>query len=159
LSVPRTSRLDQLIDAPLLRAIHACARENNCDNEGLHDAIEAGFRKQSLKDLTRGEAYALLDGLRGGWPSEHYKPNLWRRNAQGKHGRRDYDTAADAVYQVTDREHQMIRDAAAVRNWSEEQLVGFMRRQIGKPAPTTMAEFNKVFWPLKSMNRREGRYR
>jgi len=156
--LPRVSRLNQIIDIPLLRAIHACARENDCDNEGLHDAIEAGFGKTSLKDLTRGEAYALLDGLRGGRPSEHYTPNRERRHAQGKHGRRDYDAAADPIYQVTDRERQMLLDAAALRNWSEEQLVGFIRRQVGKPAVTTMDEFNKVFWPLKKMNRREGRH-
>lgn len=156
--MPR-SRGNELIDVLLLRAIHACARENGCDNEGLHEAIEAGFGKTSLKDLTRAQAYALLDGLRGGKASQHYKPNVWRRNAQGKHGRRHYDASADAIYQVTDREHQMLRDAAAIRSWSDEQLAGFIQRQIGKPIVTTMAEFNRVFWPLKSMNRREGRHR
>ncbi len=156
--MPR-SKLGELIDTPLLRAIFACARENGCDNEGLHEAIEAGFGKQSLRDLTHAEAYALLDGLRGGKPSAHYKPNLWRRQAQGKHGRRDYDATSDAIYPVREPERQLLRDAAAVRNWDDVQLGRFIQRQIGKPTVTTMAEFNKVFWPLKSMNRREGRYR
>ncbi|HVW09184.1 MAG TPA: phage protein GemA/Gp16 family protein [Bryobacteraceae bacterium] len=157
--MPRASRLDQPVDVSLLRAIHACARENGCDNEGLHEAIESGFGKTSLKDLTRAEAYALLDGLRAGKPSEHYKPNPRRRHAQGNHGRRAYDASSDAIYPVRDAERQLLRDAAALRNWDEAQLSRFIERQIGKLDVTTMADFNKVFWPLKSMNRRDGRHR
>jgi|SRR6185437_16286324 len=155
----KKQKLGELVDTALLRAIHACARENGCDRDGLHDAIELGFGKTSLKELTRAEAYALLNGLRGDKPSPHFRPDQRRRDAQSFHGRKNHDASADAVYQATDRERQMLRDAAALRNWSDAALTAFIQRQIGKPAVVTMADFNKVFWPLKSMNRRDGKYR
>ena len=43
-------RLKSPIDTPLLRTIHACAREHNVDREGLHEAI-ALWKKTSLKEL------------------------------------------------------------------------------------------------------------
>jgi hypothetical protein len=143
---------DALIDTPLMRAIHAAARENKCSNEELHEAIEAGFKLKSLKELTKRQAYALLDGLRG-------KPratNQPRRDAQAFHGRRGYDASADAIYPVTDREQQLLREAANLRGWNDATLTGFIDRQLGKPVMVTLADFNKVFWALKAMNRRSG---
>jgi hypothetical protein len=151
-------KLTDLIDTPLLRAIHACAREHKVDRDGLHEAIEAGFKKKSLKELTRAEAFRLLDGLRGNKPGK-YVPRLenpHRRRAQNAHGRKDYDASADAIYPAAAPEHQLLRDAATLRKWDDATLTAFIQRQLGKPVVVTLADFNKVFWALKSMNRREG---
>jgi hypothetical protein len=149
-----TAKPDPIIDAPLLRAVHAAAREHGVSRDELHEAIKAGFNLTSLKELTKRQAYALLNGIRGGKDSEHFKRRQPRRDAQAWHGRKQHDASADAIYPATDREHQMLRDAAALRNWDESTLVNFISRQLGKPVVVTLADFNKVFWALKAMNRR-----
>jgi hypothetical protein len=148
-------KLTDLVDIALLRTIHACAREHNVDRDGLHEAI-ALWKKTSLKELTRAEAFRLLDGLRGKSPVAYTKRDPHRRRAQNAHGRRDYDASADAIYPAAEPEHQLLRDAAALRNWDEATLTAFIDRQLGKPVVVTLADFNKVFWALKSMNRRDG---
>ena len=81
-----------------------------------------------------------------------------RRRAQNAHGRRDYDATADAIYPAAAPEHQPLLPLTplALRNWDEATLTAFIDRQLGKPVVVTLADFNKVFWALKSMNRREG---
>lgn len=54
---------------------------------------------------------------------------------------------------------KVLREAAQLRGWGEAGLEGFAERQTGKRQIQTMAEFNKVFWPLKAMNNRDGLYR
>jgi hypothetical protein len=154
-----TAKSDLIIDTPLLRAVHAAAREHGVSRDELHDAIAAGFKLTSLKELTKRQAYALLNGIRGGKESEHFKRLQPRRDAQAFHGRKDFDAASDAIYPATEREHQMLRDAAALRNWDEATLVQFIARQLGKPVVVTLADFNKVFWALKAMNRRSRLHR
>ncbi|HEX4135898.1 MAG TPA: hypothetical protein VHY84_14885 [Bryobacteraceae bacterium] len=144
----------QPIDTPLLRAIHGAAREHKVSREELHEAILAGCKKTSLKDLTKGEAYRLLDGIRGNQAAPH--SNWRRRDAQAAHGRRNHDASADAIYPATDRERQMLREAADLRQWDDATLTGFIARQLGKPVLVTLSDFNKVFWALKAMNRRDG---
>jgi hypothetical protein len=142
--------LNEQIDARLLRAIWACAREHRVDGEALHEAIQAGFQKTSLKQLTRREAYRLLDGLRG----KRDGGIASRRWAQGNHGRRNIADRTEHL--VNQRELQMLREAAALRGWTEETLQAFVRRQIKAEMIHTMQQFNKVFWALKAMNRRDG---
>ena len=151
--MPAQRKSDQPIDTPLLRAIHAAAREHKVSRDELHESI-AYWKKKSLKDLTKGEAYKLLDGIRGNQSSPHAHA---RPNAQAAHGRKEYDASADAIYPVTDRERQMLREAADLRHWDDATLTGFIQRQLGKPVLVTLADFNKVFWALKAMNRRDGR--
>jgi len=128
-------KLTDPVDVQLLKAIHACARENGVDRDGLHEAIEAGYNKKSLKDLTRAEAFRLMDGLRGDKPSAHFKrrrdPNY--RRAQNAHGRKDYDASSDAIYPAGAGEHQLLKDAAALRNWDDAKLTHFINRQLAKP--------------------------
>ena len=50
----------------------------------------------------------------------------------------------------------MLRDAAALREWDQATLTNFISRQLSKPVMVTLADFNKVFWALKAMNRRSG---
>jgi len=148
--------MDASIDARLLRAIFGAAREHGISSEELHDSTSIGFGKTSLKTLTRREAYQLLDGIRGRVQPGTSGVKGPRRYAMASHGRRGHDHSADPVYLVNERELQMLRDAASRRGWNEESLRKFCQRQIKKDAPQTMSELNKVFQPLKAMNRREG---
>ncbi|MFB3828941.1 MAG: hypothetical protein ACE15B_19400 [Bryobacteraceae bacterium] len=145
-------------DVKYIRAIFATAREHGISSEEVHDAIWAGWEKKSVKDLTTAEACQLLDGLRGRRRSTRSGCDSRRRHAMGNHGRRDYDRSQDPNYVINEREMQMLREAAALRNWDEGVLTRFIERQLGRPEIRTMAEFNRVFWPLKAMNRREGKY-
>jgi UTP:GlnB (protein PII) uridylyltransferase len=143
-----------------LPAIFAAAREKGVTHEQLHETIWVSWQKKSLKDLTAEQAGLLIDGLRGKSQGAHrYRSNgpftPRRREAMQAHGRKDYDRSGDAVYMVNARELAMLREAAEVRGWSEETLRQFTKRQIGHETPRTMAELNKVFWPLKAMNRRD----
>ncbi len=143
-----------------LPAIFAAAREKGVTHEQLHETIWVSWQKRSLKDLTAEEAGLLIDGLRGKKGSAYrYRSNgpftPRRREAMSAHGRKDYDRSGDPVYLVNEREIKMLREAAALRGWSDETLRKFSSRQIGREVPRTMSEFNKLFWALKAMNRRD----
>jgi hypothetical protein len=140
------------LDGRYLRALWACARECGVDDEGLHDAAFVGFGKTSLKELTEDEASRLLNGMRKGSGKQLAK----RHWAQGNHGRRDVEDKTE--YLVNTREMQMLCEAAALRGWNEEALLKFIARQLGKTEIRTMKEFNKIFWAVKAMNRRDSRH-
>jgi hypothetical protein len=148
--------MDGLIDTRMLRALFGAAREHGISSEELHDVASFGFGKSSLKDLTRREAYRMLDGIRGKVQTSASGVRGPRRHAMAVHGHKDYDHSGDPVYLVNDRELQMLREAAERRGWDEAALQKFCQRQISADRPRTMAEFNKVFQPLKTMNRRMG---
>jgi hypothetical protein len=135
-----------------LPAIFAAARERGVTHEELHDTIWMAFKQKSLKDLTPKQSMELLDGLRGRKSQFSYS----RRQAMNAHGRRDYDHRGDAEYLVNARELRMMLEAAELRGWHEETLNAFIERQLGRNSIRTMVEFNKVFWALKAMNRRDG---
>jgi hypothetical protein len=139
----------------LLRAIFASARAHGVTNEGLHETIWLTLQKRSLKDLTTDEAMQLLDGLNG----KEYRPpqnfSYRRRQAMSLHGRKDHDRSQGAAFLVNEREIKMLGDAAALRGWSAETVAAFIERQVGHEI-RTMADFNKVFWALKRMNKRDG---
>jgi len=142
------------LEKKYLRAIFGAAREHGVSYEELHDAIEAGFGKKSLKDLTKAEALRLIQGVRGSYLSPSFTPG--RRWGMGNHGRKDSERTGEVDYLVNQREMELLREAAALRGWDERQLAAFIRRQTGREQIRTMREFNKVFWALKAMNRREG---
>lgn len=144
-------------DAKMLRTIFGYAKQAGVDNEGLHDIIAVRFDKTSLKELTEGEVKLLIAGLRGkpwahGGGSSGYK-HTDRGDAMAKAGRRRDEGGPD--YFISDRERQMLKEAAYVRGWTEETLDQFVARQLkGKPM-RMISQFNKVFWALKAMNRRD----
>ena len=135
-----------------LRAIYASARAHNVTNEGLHETIWMAFQKKSVKELTTAQALELLDGLNG--KKRPAGLSAERRQAMNSHGRKGHHAATE--YLVNERERRLLSEAASMRGWPEETLTGFVARQIGCAEVRTMAEFNKVFWALKSMNRRDG---
>jgi hypothetical protein len=140
------------LDSRYLRALWATARECGVDNDGLHDAAFVGFGKSSLKELTEEEAKRLLDGMRKASGVAQKRP-AQRRWAQGNHGRRDVENKTE--YLVNKREMTMLCEAAALRGWNEEALLKFIARQLGNTEIRTMKEFNKIFWAIKAMNRRD----
>lgn len=136
---------------PYLRTIFGAAREHGVSHEQLHDIIALEFGKASLRDLTKEQSLQLLNGIRGEEQSRSR-----RRHAQAKHGRRGHKVLAHQL--VNARELKLLREAASVRGWDSVTLTAFVLRQVGRAEVVTMADFNKVFWALKSMNRREGLY-
>lgn len=138
-------------DNKYLRAIYAAAREHKVDSEGLHETALARFKCASLKDLTNAEACDLISGIRG------ITRKTWqKRQAMGTHGRRDtLLSPGEATYQPTPGELYALQQAARTRNWSAEALAAFAMKIIKKPAPQTQAEYNKLLWALKTMNRRD----
>lgn len=155
--MPLTAKqMREPVDSHLIATIFACAREHNVDNQALHEAIEVGYGKTSIRRLTRAEAYKLLDGMRGkqrrGGGASGYKGTA-RGQAMASHGRKG--VKVDVHELVTTRELQMLNEAAAPRGWSATALVDFIERQTGHREVRTLADFNKVFHALKSMNRRD----
>lgn len=137
------------LDGRYLRALWATARECGVNDEGLHDAAFVAFGKTSLKELTADEAAQLLNGMR----KAASKPLQQRHWAQGNHGRRGVVDKTEFL--VNAREMKMLCEAAALRGWNEETLLKFIARQLGKTEIRTMKEFNKIFWAVKAMNRRD----
>lgn len=138
-----------------LPAIFAEARKRGVSHEELHDTIWLAYQKRSLKDLTAAQSIELIQGLRGeSEPQRDIPPD--RRRAMNAHGRKDYDTTGEAAYMVNDAEMNILRKAATLRGWSDETLHDFVERQLGHRNVRTMADFNKVLWPLKRMNKRDG---
>ncbi|MCB1020615.1 MAG: DUF1018 domain-containing protein [Acidobacteria bacterium] len=138
-------------DAKQLKALWSRARERGVDEETLRDLVESVSGQRSLRALNDGQVRRVLDRL---GPSRVAPAQ--RRNAQAKHGRKGYDQKQDPTVLVSPRELRMLEEAAALRHWPAAALERFCERQIKLPKPRTMGEFNKVFWALKSMNRRDG---
>jgi hypothetical protein len=142
----------------LLRAMFGAAREHGLTKQDLNDAALVGFQKTSLRELTDAEARTILDGIRGkrraaGGGSSGYR-HTERGYAMGVAGRKRNDGSL-GEYLVAARELEMLREAAALRGWSRETLDQFIRRQLRGRAIRTMREFNKVYWAVKAMNRRD----
>ena len=139
----------------LMRALHAAGRARKLDHDALHDLAEERYGVASLKDLSYYQITEFLDDLNKG---EGAKPrwSAQRRAMMANHGRKDYDHSQDPVQLIGEREKQMLRDAAEFGGWTEQGLERFCRRQCGQAMPRTLAEFNKVFRPMKTMFARKG---
>ena len=135
-----------------IRALYARARERGLDSDGLHEIVLDRFGAESIKTLSNKQAAALLNGF-----GKSRASSAARRHAQSHHGRKNYDPSGEPIQLASDREREMLREAGERRGWNDDTLRGFIRRQTGRDDVRTMADFNKVFWPLKAMNRRDGR--
>jgi hypothetical protein len=144
-------------DAKMYRVIYGVCKQCAVDNELLHDIVRMRFSKDSLKNLTKRECAQLIDGLRG-------KEQRFGRSGHAHTGRgaaMQQDGRKDAAnggteYLVNERELRMLREVATLRGWDMDTLDRFIRRQLRGRAIRTMADLNKVLWPLKAMNRRDG---
>ena len=124
----------------------------------------------SFSELSRDEARRLIDGLKGSIGQEvAEKPHPWRRirsreraHAAGTAGRRD---AASSLIQMASPDDQARIDEALLRlGWSRERYEAWLQSSsspvAGKSAGAilTVGEANKVWWALKAMLRRSGRW-
>jgi hypothetical protein len=138
-------------NGPLIKAIWAAAREHGISRDEVHDATFAGWKKTSVKQLSDAEARQLLDGMRGKKRRRHIPHD--RRQAMGNDGRKDDPGGTE--YLINDSERQLLWQAAFTRDWSEETLRAFCVKMIGIPEPKTIRQYNKVFWAIKAMQRRD----
>lgn len=74
-----------------------------------------------------------------------------RRQAAGTAGHKG--TKETVAHLVSPDDMRMLYDAAYSKlGWDHERLRGFIRRQLGgRDQIRTLADFNKVWWPLKRM--------
>lgn len=147
-------------DAKMFRAIYGCAKEFGLDNELIHQMAETQFGKSSLKLLTDQECRKILDGIRADYGKQRQNAGRsgWRGSSRGQAmgtaGAKSKEPVR-TTYLVNARELAMLSDAAAIRGWSRETLNTFIQRQLRHRPLRTMRDFNKVFWALKAMNRRD----
>jgi hypothetical protein len=147
-------------DAKFFRAIYGCCKQHGVDNELLHDIVAVRFGKTSLKDLTNQECHLLLDGIRGKQEQRGGGVSGYKRTERGaamaQAGRNGWKGQTE--WFVNDREMRMLREAALLRGWSQDTLDAFVARQLKGAPLRTIGQFNKVFGPLKAMNKRDGLY-
>jgi hypothetical protein len=129
-----------------------------------------GRRVDSFSELTRDEARQLIDGLKGSMGQAFFqKPNPWRRirsrdraHAAGTAGRRDANLSLIQMASADD----LARVDEAIRrlDWTRDRYEAWLRSSSspvafkGAAIILTVAEANKVWWALKAMLRRSGRW-
>jgi hypothetical protein len=149
-----------MLDNKFLRAVYACARERGISNEELHEAIQVGFDKTSIKTLTEREARQLLDGMRGKVAQRGHGASGYRDTDRGydmaQAGRKKADPALGAGQMVGAADMKLLRDTATLRGWNEETLQAFIARQRRGVPIRTIKDLNPILWAIKSMNRRDG---
>lgn len=147
-------------DAKYFRVIYGCCKQHGIDNELLHDIVAMRFQKTSLKDLTDAECLLLLDGIRGKTEKRGGGVSGYRYTERGvamaEAGRKGVKQKTE--FFVRDRELRMLREAALLRGWNQETLDAFIARQLKGAPLRTVGQLNKVLWPIKAMNKRDGLY-
>ena len=148
----------------LLRAVHAEAAKKDLDHHALHAQAVECFGVDSIAVLTEQQLRDLFRGV-AGRPYRAKHPGVRgneRRQAAGMAGRKKAPGGADVdekvVHLATTADVQLCYDAAYAIGWDRERLMSFIRRQLGgRETIRTLAECNKVLWPLKAMGRRVSR--
>jgi hypothetical protein len=151
---------------------HSLAIENDVRSARLKWASEAiGREIDSFSDLTRDEARQLINRLKGSMGLVFdEKPNPWRpirsrdrARAAGTAGRNDGDSSFIQMASADD----LARVDEAVRrlSWTPERYKAWLCSPSSLIASKgavasilTVAEANKLWWALKSMLRRSGRW-
>ena len=175
-----TSRHDNAITREQLTALQALYSRwaghtqdgiGNARAERLRWASEATGRAiQSFSELTRDEARGLIDSLKGsmGQPLNE-KPDPWRpitsrerSAAAGTAGRR---RSKSSLIQMAGPDDFARIDEALIRlGWPRDRYEAWLNSQrsplAGRSSTTlhTVAEVNRVWWALKSMLKRSGRW-
>lgn len=127
-----------------VKAIFAEGRKLGLDQDELRDVVESTTRRtRSVKELTRSEADAVLQKLKG----NQYVP---LRTLQHRRQKRDVKQL------VSKTQLKLIAELASQRGWTSEGLGRFCERVCGHATPRTTEAANKVIEGLKAMNRREG---
>ena len=127
-----------------VRAIFGEAKRCGLDDETLREIVaDITHGSTSISTLTFAQAEAVIQRLKG-------KSFVPLRTLQ-------YRRAKAGIKQVVqEAQLTLIAQLASQRNWSDETLVNFCKRQCGHHPLLTTEDANKVIEALKSMNKREG---
>jgi hypothetical protein len=147
--------------------------QEDCDPRSARLAWASGAigrQLSSFSQLTGDEARQLIDRLKGSMGHAVIeKPNPWRRirsrdraRAAGTAGRRDADPSLIQMASADD----LARVDEAIRrlNWTRDRFEAWLRSSSspvafkGAAIILTVTEANKVWWALKAMLRRSGRW-
>lgn len=122
----------------------------------------------SFSQLTRDEARQLIDLLKGSMGQDlNQKPNPWRpirsrdrARAAGTAGRKDADPSLIQIASADDLAR--VDEAIQRLGWTRDRYEGWLgsaSSPVAKGAAIlTVAEANKIWWALKNMLRRSGRW-
>lgn len=130
-----------------------------------------GRRISSFSELDCDEARRLIDGLKGSMgqaPTEQPRP--WRRirsreraHAAGTAGRSGVDSSL--IQMASPDDFARIDEAIRRLGWTRDRYEAWLNSK-SSPMPTkgiaairTVADVNKVWWALKNMLKRSGRWR
>lgn len=138
------------------RAVFAAAKQHDVSNEELHALVKERFGHDSLKQLSLNEFRQLMDGMNGKRSEMAGRQRRERNWARGNHGRKD--VAPKQEFLVTGGDLELLGQMAALRGWGRETLDTFIGRQLKGRQIRTVSDLNKVMWPLKRMNQRDGIY-
>jgi hypothetical protein len=123
-----------------------------------------GRQIESFNDLTDREARQLLQVLARalGKPDRpRGMSDRDRAHDAGTHGRRGYDRSRDSLVSAADLAR--IDDAISRLRWDRKRLDGWLRSSSsplrGRVEIRTLADANRVWWPLVKMLRRAGAWR
>ena len=136
--------------------------KKDLDHDALHAQAVERFSVDSIAVLTEEQLRELFRGL-AGRPFRAKHPGVrgkQRRQAAGMAGRKGPAAEGEkkVVHLATTADVEMVYDAAYAIGWDQKRLISFIRRQLeGKETIRTLAECNKVLWPLKAMGRRVSR--
>ena len=133
-------------------------------------SVNLGRPVESFLDLTRDEARLLIDALKGtlGQPLRE-QPHPWRHirsreraHAAGTAGR--HDAESGFVQMASPDDYARIDEAIHRLSWTRERYEAWLQSS-SSPLPVkksaqilTVGEVNKVWWALKAMLRRSGRW-
>lgn len=139
--------------ALIMRALHAEGAKKGLSHEDLREA--AGVA--SLSALSQDDLEAVFEKIAGRkFRAKHggLKSKARRRAAGLAGGKRD--PQPDVMVLVSAAELAMLDRLCDRMGWTRERLDGFIRRQLGERGRIrTVAEFNKVFQPLRIIWRRQ----
>lgn len=141
--------------ARFLRGLHAEARKRGLSHDDLHELVARKFRVDSLSKLTEKQLREWYREFTGKGFKHRGVPAGSRAWASGNAGRRG-PGQQKVVELVNGDDLAMLANLAAQIGWSVSALHVFIERQIGRRAIRTMAEFNRVLWPMKAIARRKG---
>lgn len=129
------------------------------------DAI--GRQVQSFSDLTSAEANDLIDSLQtsvGQQSGERIQGYSFRdrdrAQAAGVEGRRKYSGSVATLASAED--HRRIDEALSRLGWTKSRFETWLQSPSsplrGSTAIRTLGDANRVWWALKKMLRREGKW-
>ncbi len=152
--MPKTARLSPR--AKLVRALHAEARKRGWGHADLHDEAAERFGAASISALSDEQIKDWFLAMTGRmFRAKHSGiADKRRRQAAGTAGRKTAAAKTNVVHLASADDVELLYQVAYKIGWDKQRLKGFIRRQLkGRETIRTLADLNKVLWPLKRMAR------